>query len=269
MESPILSDLHAALTPLLRYALVSLDLPRDGVVLDLACGPGLKLPLLAEVLGPGVHLLALDRDAIAVYAASANSRSPMPGHAPAAFGPQPEPGVLCSFVVGDALALPLRDGCCGAVFCIASLGLFADQRRALSEMHRIIRTGGIVVAMTGAQLWAQVTRWPPELAALLASEAIGAQRSRMEPEVGAELARTFMEAGFAQPQVRAFLLDGASEPWPAELALLPWSGLRPLVAPRLDQVTLRRCDTCAEASQLECCTLALVTIARNAEPQDC
>src|SRR5438552_1669682 len=57
------ADLHAPLVPILRYVLATAPLPRAGIALDLACGAGLKAPLLAEACGPGVRLVGLDRDA--------------------------------------------------------------------------------------------------------------------------------------------------------------------------------------------------------------
>src|SRR2546427_7185337 len=96
------ADLHAPLVPILRYVLATAPLPRAGIALDLACGAGLKAPLLAEACGPGVRLVGLDRDVGALRAARSAA-----GQA--------------SWVAGDAMAAPLRSGSCATVFCIAAL----------------------------------------------------------------------------------------------------------------------------------------------------
>jgi SAM-dependent methyltransferase len=248
-EPQLLADLHAPLIPLLRYALATTDLPRTGRALDLACGPAHKLPLLAEACGPAVRLFGLDLDHQALRQASAELPWPT----------VPPP----TFVVGDALALPLRAGCCDAVFCFAALGLFADQARALGELRRVLRHGGTAVVVTATQLWAQIAPWPADLlTALAAAWRPESASSELTSDLGAELAADLRRAGFSAPQVRAFALYAGHEPCQAELAPLPWAALRSLVAPRLDDATLARCDDVAQCADVELCSLALVAVAR-------
>ncbi|MFL5805403.1 MAG: class I SAM-dependent methyltransferase [Roseiflexaceae bacterium] len=186
-------------------------------------------------------------------------------------------------VVGDALALPLRDGCCDAAFCIAALGLFADPRTALRELRRALRPGGPVLLAVATQAWAQVVRWPPDLAARLAAAYVqalanGAAPIPTTPDLGADLADVLAEAGFAAPLVRAFWLDRrpptadcrlptchgpwtTDHPLASELPLLPWPALRGLLAQWLPAAELARCDALAAAPDVELCTLALVALA--------
>lgn len=51
-------------------------------------------------------------------------------------------------VVGDAHALPWRDASVDAVFCEAVLEHVADAARAVAEMHRVLKVGGRVFAVT-------------------------------------------------------------------------------------------------------------------------
>ncbi len=62
MSCELRNQLHAPLIPILRHALALAPLPRAGIALDLACGPGDKAALLAEALGPGVRLVGVDID---------------------------------------------------------------------------------------------------------------------------------------------------------------------------------------------------------------
>ena len=108
--------------PILRHLLALAPLPRAGLVLDLACGQGLKAPLLAEACGPQARLIGVDIDRAAIRAATADRRPPTANHR----GLQPtdkrssildlRPSEQLPFigVVADALALPLVDGCCAA-----------------------------------------------------------------------------------------------------------------------------------------------------------
>jgi SAM-dependent methyltransferase len=50
-----------------------------------------------------------------------------------------------SVVIGDALALPLWDAAVDAAVLVSALHQFADQRRALSEVRRVIRDGPFVL----------------------------------------------------------------------------------------------------------------------------
>jgi SAM-dependent methyltransferase len=281
----MLGELHAPLGPILRHALALAALPRAGVVLDLACGPGLKLPLLAEACGPGVRLLGVDIDRSAIRVATTDQEGQATEIALQS-GMALSPPRLASLsrqppaegVVGDALALPLRDGCCAAALCVAALGLFADRLSALRELRRVLRPGATAVLAVGAQLWARAIRWPPEvgvrLATVYAQElADGSGPLAASPDLDGDLAGLLAEAGFVAPLVRAFWLDqnadrsqpgwpSAANPLVAELPLLPWPALRPLLASRLNASELALCDQLAGGAEVELCTLALVALAR-------
>ena len=242
--------LHVSLVPILRHVLSLAPLPRTGLVLDLACGAGRKLPLLAEACGPGVRLVGIDHDRSMIRAAQAAYSGA--GH----------------WLIGDALAVPLRGGCCAAVFCIAALGLFADRRAALREMRRVLRPGGLALLATGTQAWAPLVRWPAALATRLRAAyaralAEGCMPLAATPDLDSELAKWLEEAGFAAPHIRAFLLDAATHPLEAELPLLPWAGLRPLLAAQLAPEDLAACDRLAAGADAELCAIALIAQARS------
>jgi SAM-dependent methyltransferase len=244
-----LADLHDPLMPILRHALALAPLPRAGAALDLACGPGLKTALLAAACGSGVRLVGIDRDVDAVRAVAAG-------------------------IVGDALALPLRSGCCAAAFCLAALGLFGDRQAALRELHRALRPGAPALLLAGVQQWAQVIHWPPEIATCLATVyaaalADGVAPLPAGPDLGGELSELLGEAGFTSVLVRAFWLDqpghgspATDNPLESELPLLPWPALRALLAGRLTADELARCEQLAIGADVELCALALLALAR-------
>jgi SAM-dependent methyltransferase len=284
MSEP-LDELHAPLLPVLRHVLALAPLPRAGLAIDLGCGPGRKMPLLAAALGPGVRLVGVDRSLSALRAASsfrqgrgiedgrstsATPRSPIP---------DPRSPILSSpltGIVGDALALPLRDDCCDAAFCIAALGLFGDRRAALCELRRVLRPGAPALLVVGAQIWAQAVPWPADLSACLVAAyeralAQGAAPLAATPDLAGELAELLGQAGFMSPHMRAFWLDrpqlsdAAALPREAlsmELPLLPWRQLRALLAGRLGRETIALADEVAAGADVELCELALAALAR-------
>src|SRR5687767_1392800 len=208
----MVSQLHTPLIPILRHVLALAPLPRAGIALDLACGEGDKAALLIEALGPGVQLIGVDIDPAVFRRPATDDRTGVQLNAPAT----DDPFTLSSChpftgLVADALALPLREGCCDAAFCIAALGLFADQRAALCELRRVLRPGGLALLIVGTQAWAQAIPWPSDVSACLAAAyaqalADGAAPIPAAPDLGGELAELLADSGFAAPLVRAFWL---------------------------------------------------------------
>ena len=273
----ILDELHAPLLPILRHVLELASLPRTGLALDLACGPGRKAALLGATLGPGVRLFGIDRSLAAIRVASGvhHGTAIEDGSAGSATARSALLGSRLTGIVGDALALPLRSHCCDAAFCIAALGLFADQRAALREMWRVLRPGAPALLVAAAYLWAQVVPWPADIAAGLAAaydRALSAGIAPIPaiPDLAGDLTELLAGSGFALPLVRAFRIDRAhradgspvQHPLAAELPLLPWHSLRQLLSGRVDGQLLRSADRVAAEVDLEACELALVAFVR-------
>jgi arsenite methyltransferase len=125
---------HPGGTALTAHVLDRLALPAGALVADVACGDGTSLRLLAS---RGLRGVGVDVEARAV------------ARAPRA-------------VVGDAHALPLRTAAYDAVLCECAVSTFDDPARALAEMARVLRPGG-VVAMTDVLLRRDLA--PPEVVA--------------------------------------------------------------------------------------------------------
>lgn len=262
MSDAALADLHTLLVPILRHVLASIELPREGLALDLACGSGLKLPLLAEAAGAGVRFIALDNDSTAVHDVIGRRGEGMP----AAYARAARRVPLLAGLVGDAAALPLRGNCCDAGFCIAALGLFSNPGAALCELRRVVRPGGPVLIVTATQLWAVVTRWPAAIEEQLVKVYHSALAEQIiPPEASPDLTGSLLDAlkatGFTQAHGRAFLLGGTTSAERAELPLLPWPALRDVVAPYLPGGALDGYEARAEA-EIELCSVALAAWSR-------
>lgn len=151
-------------------------------VLDLGCGGGRHG---AEALRRGAQVVALDRDAGPAGEAAATLGALLePG---AGCGEGPVPGSASATAVrGDALALPFPDGAFDRVIAAEVLEHLPADDRAVAEIARVARPGGLVVVT--------VPRWWPELLCWLLSEryhdtAGGHVRIYTSRELTAKLAR--------------------------------------------------------------------------------
>jgi SAM-dependent methyltransferase len=116
-------------------------------VLDLGCGGGRHA---FEAMRRGAHVVALDADGAEVKDVAALAEALM------ADDPDTRTrGGRGSTLVGDALTLPFGDGVFDRVIAAEVLEHIPDDRRAVSELARVLRPGG-TLAVT-------VPRWYPEL----------------------------------------------------------------------------------------------------------
>lgn len=110
----------------------------DGTLLDVPCGGGTLLPLL-DAAGFGGRVIELDLAAAMVQRAREVARR--------------VEGFEVEVVRGDALDLPLEDASVDAVASVNGLHVLPDHERAVSEMARVLRTGGVacIVSITATR----------------------------------------------------------------------------------------------------------------------
>jgi ubiquinone/menaquinone biosynthesis C-methylase UbiE len=97
-------------------------------VLDIGCGSGEFATLLATKI-PHLEYVGLDVSTAALRAAQRLER----------------PGI---FIAGDAECLLFADGAFDAVISLYALEHFADPRRTLEEMARVVKPGGIIALLS-------------------------------------------------------------------------------------------------------------------------
>ena len=102
-------------------------------VIDVGCGSGRYLQRLAQ--HPALRLLGLDL--------SAGMLADLARTWPAPLRRPP-----CA--VADAQALPLPDAACDVVLAMHMLYHVPDMRRAIGEFRRVLRPGGVLLALTSA-----------------------------------------------------------------------------------------------------------------------
>lgn len=129
-----------------RYSVVSLELlakrldMQDGeALLDLACGTG-RLGGIIRERTPGVDLTGMDLSPDMIK--MARGRIPEDAHT--------------RWLEGSMEALPFDDASFDAVSCSSAFHLLTDQRKAMSEMVRVLRPGGRLCIVDWCRQYPQI-----------------------------------------------------------------------------------------------------------------
>jgi arsenite methyltransferase len=138
-------DLHPGGEALTRRLAGLAELAHGSRVLDVASGRGRTARLLPSEFGAEVTGVELSPQSVAAAQAQAEADG-LDGRV--------------RFLQGDAEALPVAKGAFDAVVCECSLCLFSGKRRALDEMGRVLRPGGVVAI---ADVTAEVDDLPAQL----------------------------------------------------------------------------------------------------------
>lgn len=101
--------------------------PGDERVLDVGCGTGVLSQAIAQI-APDARVLGVDMSAPYVALARQNL------------------GDIAEFLVGDACQLQLPDSSFDRVLSLLMLHFVPDPARAIAEMRRVCRPGGVVAA---------------------------------------------------------------------------------------------------------------------------
>lgn len=154
-------------------------------LLDVGCGPGTITIDLARLVAPG-RVVGLDRSAEVLAQAEAAAA---------------DAGVTLEWRCGDVYALPYPDACFDVVHAHQVLQHLSDPVRALREMRRVLRPGGLLAARDsdyGAFAWAPAD---PLLDRWLRVYSAVARRNGGEPDAGRFLKTWAREAGLRDLRV--------------------------------------------------------------------
>ena len=154
-------------------------------VLDVGCGPGSITVGFAEAVSPG-EVIGVDFQESQVARAQAlgEARGLKNVH----------------FQVADAYELPFPDHCFDAVFAHAVLWHLREPLRALSEMRRVLRPGGMIGIREcdwGGRIHTPIT---PRLEEWYAVTVRVRQKNGGDPFLGRNTRRLLLEAGFAEAE---------------------------------------------------------------------
>ena len=213
-----------------RWLLESLDIQSGHVVVDVGCGPGTDLLALAEAVGPDGTVIGIDADpAMVATARSRSSQTP-----------------VIDVRQGDAHELNLPDSSVDRARVDRVLQHLADPTRALVELRRVLRPGGLLGLAEPD--WDTLAIDDPDVAASRAFTRFIADRTR-NGVIGRQLARLAGDAGLTVRRVRPMvvLLNGFDA---AERLL----GLRRNTARAVEGGHLSEVDAAAWLARLETTT---------------
>jgi len=102
------------------------------MVLDHCAGPGGNFPAIASLVGPSGRLVAMDLSRAMVQEAQRFARA---NH------------IAADIQQADALKLPYADNCFDAVVHYGAINQFDDKRKAIDEMLRVTKRGGVIAIL--------------------------------------------------------------------------------------------------------------------------
>lgn len=176
-QSPLVHSLlgdsvHPGGLALTRAQAKAVGLKTSDHLLDMACGLGTSAIMLAQVYKCRVTGVDISTDAI-VQARRDARRYRLDS--------------LASFIVDDAMSLPFPPSTFDVALCECATSLFADRRLALSEIARVLKSGG---ALALSDVTFRLDKLPAALDVPLAKALCIPLRTGPE-----ELARLVSEAG--------------------------------------------------------------------------
>ncbi len=156
-------------------------------VIDVGCGLGDDARALSRLVGPHGEVIGLDSSTALLEHAQARC----------------EPEDQVTFLTGDAHELPFDAGTFDAARTERTLQHLENPARAVSELARVTRPGGVV--LTNEPDWGSLvsTGRPRELVRAMLAAAEAAIRN---PWIGRELAGLFVDAGLTDVTVGAEVL---------------------------------------------------------------
>jgi ubiquinone/menaquinone biosynthesis C-methylase UbiE len=204
--SAFLDAVSAVMAEQKRETIDAMDLRAGDAGLDVGCGTGDEVRLIAERVGTSGRAVGVDVN----EGLLATARERTPGD------------LKVAFRLADALALPFADGEFDAVRVERALQHMADPGGAIAEMARVVCPGGRVVALE--------PDWETLVVSSRNDDATRAVRDELRanavsPTIGRNLGRLFADAGIVVETVRAqalvirdpatarrlFLLDDAAK----------------------------------------------------------
>jgi SAM-dependent methyltransferase len=169
-----------------RRFIEALDLRTGDRVLDLGCGPGTDLLALASAVGDRGTVIGVDNDPVMVSRAEERINS--------------VPSIEVR--TGDAHLIPVRDRSMDRARTERVLQHVEDPSRVLAELHRVLRTGGLVglAEPDWDSLVFDLPAVSPPVEAAFAAYIGGRVRNR---SIGRRLPRLLATAGFEVSTVDA------------------------------------------------------------------
>lgn len=157
-------------------------------ILDFGCGPGTISVGLADRIAPGtLHGIDMEESQIELARAAASDG----GH----------DNML--FDVGNVYELPFEDNTFDAAHCHAVLMHIPDTQRALAEVKRVLKPGGILASREAIVASSYLEPQPEEITHAWGVFSGLVRGNGGHPDFGRELKMSLMEAGFEKIETSA------------------------------------------------------------------
>lgn len=206
-----LSHFHDAFKPELQAVLNALPLKPMMKVLDLACGDGFYTRGIAELLGPEGSVTGVDINLAFLKEAEEEAR-------------HKRRGGQIDFIASDFDSLPFPDDTFDFVWCAQSFFSLPEPVRALKQMHRVLRSGGLVAILENDSLHQISLPWPVHLELPLRAAELrnfmDENKNASKFYVGRRLPRVIAAGGFEPLSITTQAIDRQAPLGKSERAFL-------------------------------------------------
>lgn len=182
--SPYLDAVSAVMAEQKRETIEAMDLLAGDAGLDVGCGAGDEVRLIAERVGPSGRAVGVDVN----EGLLATARERAPGD------------LAVAFLLADAHALPFADGEFAAARVERALQHMADPSGAIAEMARVVRPGGRVVALEPDWETLAISSRNDRTTRAIRDDLLA---RAVSPTIGRNLGQCFADAGIVLETVRA------------------------------------------------------------------
>jgi len=140
---PVFEAYHRVREPVYRAIIADAQLAPDALILDAGCGDAFYARLIADVLGPGARIVAVDRN-------------------PALLQPRIERDPAIRVCLNDLERAGLKRGAFDAIWSCRALHSALDPLRRLSALAALLRSGGRLIVIENDLAHSPILSWPAD-----------------------------------------------------------------------------------------------------------
>ena len=192
---PMQQAYHQVRAPIFRRIVADMQLAPDALILDAGCGDAFYSQLLVDVLGTGVHVVAVDRN-LGLLAVPVTCDTGAVSHC-----------------LSDFARAGLRRCCFDTIWLCRSLHSTPDPLQHISSLAHLLRPGGKLIVVENDLAHCPVLSWPGDFEHRL--QAALYQMLKSTTQNGASIERYFAarhlpvwlrQAGLGEISIRTYMV---------------------------------------------------------------